>query len=57
MESLQEKVALEHNSKTPMMTSQLSVDKYNMVIVQERARLLLNGDESDAVLRHISSVC
>ncbi|PVD30455.1 hypothetical protein C0Q70_09721 [Pomacea canaliculata] len=55
MESLQEKVALEHNSKTPMMTSQLSVDKYNMVIVQERARLLLNGDESDAVLRHISS--
>ena len=38
------------------MMNQLTLDKYNLMMVEERARHLLPRDESDAVLRHIKTV-
>ncbi|XP_070212292.1 PDZ domain-containing protein 7-like isoform X2 [Littorina saxatilis] len=54
MGSVRKKGIFERSFGSQMM-NQLTVDKYNLMMLEERARGLLRKDESEAVLRHIKN--
>ncbi|KAK7475377.1 hypothetical protein BaRGS_00033395 [Batillaria attramentaria] len=55
MGSLRKKKGVFERTFGSQMMNQHTVDKYNMMMVEERARQLLNKDESGAVLKHIKA--
>ncbi|XP_076460444.1 uncharacterized protein LOC143293457 isoform X2 [Babylonia areolata] len=54
MSSIRKKGIFERSFGSQMMNQQTE-EKYNLMMVEERARHLLDKDESDAVLRHLKT--